>query len=238
MATLPGFPLRSLAKPAFICGLSSDSREASEARRLSSFEAAEFWHFDEQGESREFRDSGDGEENFEPASEERIAFDALFDCGVYLHDFRVDFGDALFVPPFEQRKRDRLRAVRGGGAVFDERGSRQMQFFQLGDGLADARARLEVESLSHARQHGGVGTIGFDELAGGLGEAARVARIDFGYRQTGYVERAFTRAMVRAGGLEHDTLHRRGAHPFDQGLSAGLVIGETARGSVHEVTCP
>lgn len=109
-----------------------------------------------------------------------------------------------------------------------------MQFFQLGDELADTRAGRKVENLSHARQHGGVCAIGFDELAGSLGEAARLARIDFGDRQTGYVERAFERAMVRARGLEHDTLHRRGAHPFDQGLSAGLVIGETARGSVHE----
>jgi hypothetical protein len=45
------------------------------------------------GESRDFRDAGDGEENFEPAGEERIAVDALLDND-------VDLGDALHVLVF------------------------------------------------------------------------------------------------------------------------------------------
>jgi hypothetical protein len=149
----------------------------------ASFEAPKFGHFDEQSESGDYRDAGNGEENLEAACKLRVIFDALFDGGVDLLDFHVDLGEPLFVLPFKQRKRDRLGAVFGRGAVFDQRGAGQMQLLQLGDGFADAGARLDLQDLAHARQHGGVGAIGFDQLAGGFGEAARLARIDLGDRQ-------------------------------------------------------
>ena len=79
-----------------------------------------------------------------------------------------------------------------------------------------------------------VGAIGFHELAGGLGEAARLARIDRGDEDAGPVQRALDPAMVRAGGFENDTRHRRCGEPFDQGFAAGFILGETAGRAVGE----
>ncbi len=106
-----------------------------------------------------------------------------------------------------------------------------MQLLQFSDGLADARPWFEAENLAHAREHGGVDAIGFDELAGRLGETARLAGIDLGDRHAGGVERAFERTMIGACWLEHNALHRRGGQPFEQGFATGLVIGEKARGA-------
>lgn len=212
--------------------MSLDGREASEACGLFAFEAPKFRHFDHQSKSGDLRDAWDGEENLEPASEVRVFDDELFDRVVDPLDFDVYFHEALFVLLFEQGKRDRLGAVFGGGAVFDERGARQMQLLQFGDGLADARPWFEAENLAHAREHDGVDAIGFDELAGRLGESARLAGIDLGDRQACGVERAFERTVIGAGRFEHNALHRRGGQPFDQGFAAGLVIGETARGAI------
>lgn len=207
-------------------------REASEACGLFAFEVAKLRHFDQQSKSGDLRDARDREENLEPASELRVIEDELFDRGVDLLDFDVYLGEALFVLLFEQGKRDCLGAVFGGGAVFDESGPSDMQLLQFGDGLADARPWFEAENLAHAREHGGVDPIGFDELAGRLGETARLAGIDFGDRQTGGVERAFERTVIRACRLEHNALCRRGDQPFDQGFAAALVVGETARGAI------
>jgi transposase len=89
----------------------------------------------------------------------------------------------------------------GGGAVFDQRGAGQMQLLQLGDGLADAGARRQIKNLAHARERRGVGAIGFHELAGDLGETARLARINLGDGQASVVQRTFERAMIGARGL-------------------------------------
>lgn len=78
-----------------------DGGETGEARGLSRFEAAEFRHFNEQGECGDTRDAGNGEKNLEPAGKERVAFDTLLDGDVDFLDFSVDFGDALFVLLFE-----------------------------------------------------------------------------------------------------------------------------------------
>ena len=121
-------------------------------------------------------------------------------------------------------------AIFGGRAVFDQRRAGEIRFFQLGDGLADAGTWLQIENLAHAREHGGVGAIGFRGLVGGLGEAARLTPIDLGDGDTGRVQRATGQAMVRAGGFEDDARHWRCGRPFDQGLAVGLVVGEAARG--------
>lgn len=71
---------------------------------------------------------GIGEENLERARELRVIEDELFDRGVDLLAFDVDLHEALFVLLFEQGKRDRLGAIFGGGAVFDERGTRCSSF--------------------------------------------------------------------------------------------------------------
>jgi len=153
-----------------------------EAGSLFAFQAAKLQHFDEQGESGHIRDAGDGEENLEPPSEWRVLEDELFDGGVDLLDFEADLGDAPFVLLFEQRNRDRLGAVFGGGSVFHERRAGQMQLLQVGNGPADARTGRKFKNLAHAREHGGVGAIGFNKLASGLGETARLAWIDLGDR--------------------------------------------------------
>jgi hypothetical protein len=198
--------------------LSLHGRKTGEARSLLAFEAPKLRHFDEQSESGDRRDGGDREKNLEAARELNVVVDKLFDSGVDLVDFHVDLDETLLVLLFEPRKRDRLGAVSCGGEVLNEWGSGQMQLFQLGDELADAGTERQIENLAHAREHGGVGSVGFDELAGGLGEAARLARIDLGDGDTDCIQRALKHAMVWTCRVEQEALHRRCGEPFDQGL--------------------
>jgi len=80
-------------------------RKTCEACGLIAFKAARLRHFDEQGESGDFRDAGNEEETLEPPVERRFIEDELFDGGVGFLNFHVDLDEPLFLLPFGQRKR-------------------------------------------------------------------------------------------------------------------------------------
>ena len=56
-------------------GLSGDRRKAGETCGLAGFEKAEFWHFNEQGEGGDLRDSRNARQYCEPLGEIRVGFE-------------------------------------------------------------------------------------------------------------------------------------------------------------------
>src|SRR5277367_5848213 len=57
---------------------------------------------------------------------------------------------------------------------------------------------------------------GLRQLAGRLGETARLTRIELDKWNAGCAERAFDCAMIGPGRFEHDTVQRRLREPFDE----------------------
>lgn len=87
------------------------------------------------------------------------------------------------------------------------------------------RAHLQVQNRRHSRQERRVDPVGFGQLSGRLRKAAGIARIDLDDGDPGPGQRLLQKAVIRAGGLEHDP-HRRPADPADQRGTAGLVVRE------------
>ena len=102
-----------------------------------------------------------------------------------------------------------------------------MQFLQLAQHAAGGRSRLRGQRHAHPGQHGGVGAIGLRQLAGGFGEAPRLAWIDFGERQSSRCQGLLQGTVIGAGRLKDDPGDRCLRKPADQLLMAAAVIIET-----------
>lgn len=81
---------------------------------------------------------------------------------------------------------------------------------------------------TEAGEHGGIDLVGLEPRAGGLGEAAGLPGVDLDGGETGLTEYLFQRAVIRAGGLEHDARWLPRLDPGDQGGKTQCAIVETS----------
>ena len=82
-----------------------------------------------------------------------------------------------------------LLAVQGGGAVFDQRVARHLQFLEGALRRRRGRGGPQVHRGAHLRQHPRVHRVGLGPLADGLRKAPRVQRVDTHQRQPGLEQR-------------------------------------------------
>ena len=87
-----------------------------------------------------------------------------------------------------------------------------------------------LDDLAEMGQDPGVDGVGLGQVARGLGEVADLPGVDHDGRQSGGEQGADRRLLVVAGRLEHDPLRADIPGPRDQGVDAGRVVGEPARG--------
>ena len=109
-----------------------------------------------------------------------------------------------------------------------------VKLLQFEQDLACSRARLQFQQGAHTSQNRRVQAIGLRQLAGRLGEAARLTRIDLDERNASDAQRAFDGAMIGSGRFEHDTISRRLREPFDERFVASPVVGEPPRGALGQ----
>lgn len=102
-----------------------------------------------------------------------------------------------------------------------------MQFLEFIEQCAAKRPCRQSQHCPHARQHGGVASVGLGQLAGRFREAARLARIDLDQWQSGLGEAALKPAMVSSGRLVDDPSDP-GADPAHQRLVALDCVVEAA----------
>jgi hypothetical protein len=123
-----------------------------------------------------------------------------------------------------------LAAVRS----FDLRLASDVKLLQFDEGLASSRARFQFQQGAHASQDRRIQAIGLRQLAGRLGEAARLTRIDLDERNARCAERTFESAMIGSGRFEHDPVGGRLREPFDERFVTSLRVGETPGGAVGQ----
>ena len=154
--------------------------------------------------------------------------DRRFDC----HDLPIDLFEPLSVLALQERERQVFSAVPGCGAVLHESLAGDVELPEFEQGFASARSRLELQHRPHASEHRRVQAIGLRQLAGGLGEAARLTRVDLGERNAGRAERALDGAMVRPGRLEYHAICGRLRQPCNERFVTALVVGEASGGAI------
>ena len=169
---------------------------------------------------------GDACQDCEAAGKLAIGFDHREDGTFDRVDLTFDLLAASCVLAFQQRQRENLCAVLGGGAILDQGFTGDMELLEVSQCIAAGGSRFQLQHRAHASQHCGVQRVGFCELADRLGEAARPTRIDLDERNAGGAQRAFEGALIGAGRLEHDAVCRSVCEPFDQCFVTALVVGK------------
>lgn len=91
--------------------------------------------------------------------------------------------------------------------------------------IADRR----LDHPRETRQHGRVDAVGLGEPAGGPGEVADLAWVDHRDGQRGGEQRRDERALVSAGGFEHDQLDRHALQRPDHRRVSRRIVGEACR---------
>jgi hypothetical protein len=124
----------------------------------------------------------------------RIGFDEGGNGRADGGDLTFDLVEALHILPFQQRERPDFGAVFGGGAILNERFAGDMELLEFGESLAARGTRLDRKErpsaseghfrcFAHAGKKRRIEAIGLGELAGCLGEAARLSRVDLDERR-------------------------------------------------------
>ena len=135
-----------------------------------------------------------------------MGFDDLEDRRFDSGHLPIDLFEALSVLTFQQRERQNLSAVFGRGSILHQGLASDVKLLQFEQDLACSRARLQFQQGAHTSQDRRVQAIGLRQLAGRLGEAARLTRIDLDERNASDAQRAFDGAMIGPGRFEHDTI--------------------------------
>ena len=141
-------------------------------------------------------------------------------------DLRLDLLELLEVLASQQRQGQDLGAVEGGGAVLDQGAPGGEQLGQAVDGGVRGGAHLGLQRGAETGEHGRIDRVSLDTLAGGLGKAAGLPRVDLDAGEVGLGEGFLHAPMVGAGGLEDDAGWLLGGDPGDQRGNARLVVGE------------
>ena len=136
-------------------------------------------------------------------SEARVGFDNLENGRFDSSHLPIDLFEALSVLTFQQRERQNLSAVLGGGSILHQGLASDVKLLQFEQDLACRRARLQFQQGAHASQDRRIQAIGLRQLAGRLSEAARLTRIDLDERNASDAQRAFDGAMIGPGRFEH-----------------------------------
>ena len=97
-------------------------------------------------------------------------------------DLAIDLFEALSILTFQQRERQSFSAVLGGGSILHQGLASDVKLLQFEQKLASGWARLQFQQGAHASQDRRIQAIGLRQLAGRLGEAARLTRIDLDER--------------------------------------------------------
>ena len=126
-----------------------------------------------------------------------------------------------------------FRSVLRGRAILDKGLAGKVKLLEAGALPGGGRARIELEQRSHAGEERGVQAIGLRELAGGLGETARLARVDLDEGQACLGEGLLEGGVIRSGRLEDDAGRIR-SDPGDQSLVALLGVWEPAAFAIRE----
>jgi hypothetical protein len=201
---------------------------------LSGFQRAELGHCDQQSKGGDVGDAGNAGQDGEAIGEACVRFDHLENCRFDRRNLPVDLFEALSILTFQQRERQSFSAVLGGGSIFHQGVASDVEFLEFKQDLASGRAGLQFQQGAHARQNRRIQAIGLRQLAGRLGEAARLTRIDLDERNVRGAERTFESAMIRPGRFEHDPVQRRLREPFDKRFMTSLCVGETSCGAVGQ----
>ena len=215
-----------VADGAAVVGVRSQADQSSDGLSAA---LAEFGQVNQEGSRNLRADANDGLENvvlgLEGFGVGNDAIHAVFE--VLDLSFEEGHGFVDVLEDFWRRTLGGVAVIFFGSEHADELAPAVAEIAEFQDFLRRKRTNGGSDDFAEMGEDAGVDGVGFGELTGALGEVADLTGVDNDRRQVGGEQGADGGFLIRAGGLEDDSLGREGSDPGNELFNAGGRVGES-----------